>query len=193
MRFKTTVGPKNAFIDLFTNGDDSKVGELHLSRRNGFLVARWIHVEPELRRHQWGTRLWEKGLEVARAQGVQLASDKTRSPFAEAFWRKQERRGRAECVQHGRGIYHAPVVRNLALDMRRACRLELAEFKASGGSLLREEGLWITRCTLGKVRAALRASPKPEGLPGSPYWPCRRWAIRPTYAGDSLAALRRVR
>lgn len=189
MRLKLAVGPKNTSIDLLANGDDSKVGELYLTRQNGFLVGRWIHVEPELRQRGWGTRLWEEGLRVARAQGVQLTSDKTRSPFVEAFWRKQAARGRAECVQPGRGIYHTPPVHNLVHDMRRACGLELRAMQAHGSFIGEDPQVWLDRCTLRKVRAALKSAPKPDaGTP--PGWPCRRWGIRPTYAGSSLAGVR---
>jgi GNAT superfamily N-acetyltransferase len=192
MRFKTHVGPKITSIDLFANGDDSKVGELHLARVNAhLLVGRWIHVEPELRRYGWGTRLWEQGLRVARAQGLQLASDKTRSPFMEAFWRKQAAKGRAECIQRGRGTYHTPPLLNLATDMRRACAFDMRMAQAQGTFPLSEnEKLWLDRCVLTRVRAALRHAPKPAGKPNDQHWPCRRWGIRPTYAGSALDGLR---
>jgi len=48
----------------------------------------------------YGTKLYEKFLEVACAKGLKLSSDTTRSEASEGFWQKQVRKGRARCTSY---------------------------------------------------------------------------------------------
>ncbi|NJN63563.1 MAG: GNAT family N-acetyltransferase [Acidobacteria bacterium] len=54
-----------------------------------------------------GTRLWEAVASQACAEGRPLVSDDLRSRYAEAFWRKQEVKGRAQCLP-GKGDVYKP-------------------------------------------------------------------------------------
>ena len=60
-------------------------------------VAR-IDVDESVRRQGIGTKLYERAAKVAceARYGKPLASDTSRSPLSEGFWRKQERKGRAQ-------------------------------------------------------------------------------------------------
>ena len=114
-----------------------------------------------------GTKLYEAAAQFAARQGCQLISDRDRSPFAEAFWRKQERKGRASCDRtrrsYGGHAYMDPLIAVTA--------------KCIDGSLSREHCAKI-----------LRDLPKPEGK----VWPCPVWALN-FPPPDSLAGVRRRR
>jgi GNAT superfamily N-acetyltransferase len=56
-----------------------------------------INVDRDLQRCGVGTRLYERAARIACKRGVKLRSDTSRSNKAEAFWRKQERKGRVVC------------------------------------------------------------------------------------------------
>jgi GNAT superfamily N-acetyltransferase len=57
-----------------------------------------INVNPEYQKQKLGTTLYETLLQEACADGRSLYSDETRSVFSEAFWRKQQTKGRAVCA-----------------------------------------------------------------------------------------------
>lgn len=62
------------------------------------LEVGYIQVDPEYRKHRLGTKLYEMALKEACKLRYEIESDSSRSAFAEAFWRKQVSKGRAECV-----------------------------------------------------------------------------------------------
>lgn len=71
-----------------------------------------VEVDPDYRSLKIGTRLYEHMLQYACRKGGILASDTLRSPFAEAFWRKQAAKGRAVCGRpdHFQGdVYMTPL------------------------------------------------------------------------------------
>lgn len=66
----------------------------------GNMMVRRIDVAPGSQRQRVGTGLYERAAKVAcKHYGAPLASDTDRSPRADAFWRKQEAKGRAKRVQ----------------------------------------------------------------------------------------------
>jgi GNAT superfamily N-acetyltransferase len=77
--------------------------------REGLEVS-GIKLVPAAQRRRLGTKLYEVAAEAACTLGLPLVSDDVRSPFAEAFWRKQTSKGRAYPVE-GRGhVYAGPRV-----------------------------------------------------------------------------------
>lgn len=64
----------------------------------------YVEVEPPYRQRRWGTKLYEEARAMTCELGKPLSSDTTRSEFSEAFWRKQNEKGRARCVA-GEGEY----------------------------------------------------------------------------------------
>jgi GNAT superfamily N-acetyltransferase len=58
-----------------------------------------IFVEPEYRKRGVATRLYEAAAKLScKKYNLPLASDETRSPEADSFWRKQAAKGRARAV-----------------------------------------------------------------------------------------------
>ena len=56
-----------------------------------------------------GTRLYEKMYKTACSNGARLVSDDGRTDFSEGFWKKQQRKGRAYCVNknvRGRRLHY---------------------------------------------------------------------------------------
>jgi len=98
-------------IDRCTNARDPDVVSLR-AMRNGRIVGRMdvyegdrhgeltvgvVEVEKAHRKQRVGTQLYEGAVREACRRKLTLASDTMRSPFAEAFWRKQQLKGRAFC------------------------------------------------------------------------------------------------
>lgn len=79
--------------------------------REGLEVS-GIKLVPGMQRKGLGTKLYEVAADAACDLGLPLVSDQVRSPFAEAFWRKQRAKGRAYAVEGGRGgsVYPGPRV-----------------------------------------------------------------------------------
>lgn len=98
-------------IERCTNANDPEVVSLRAKRdgrtvgrmdvyegeRRGELTVGIIDVERAHRKQRVGTQLYEGAVREACRRGLALASDSMRSPFAEAFWRKQQAKGRAFC------------------------------------------------------------------------------------------------
>jgi GNAT superfamily N-acetyltransferase len=63
-----------------------------------------VEVNPALRRCGVGTRLYTYLAKWACTQNKPLVSDTLRSPAAEAFWAKQQRKARAICVPLQPGV-----------------------------------------------------------------------------------------
>jgi len=87
------------------------------------MKVRQINVVPGAQRQRIGTGLYERAAKIAcKEYGVPLASDTDRSAKAEAFWKKQEAKGRAERRESRHGEYYAlscPAPRSLAGARRR--------------------------------------------------------------------------
>lgn len=95
-------------IEFIVMDGSRKAAEAELVERNGALVVGVIHVNSKHRRTGVGTKLYEAMLEEACSRGMTLQSDVDRTPYAEAFWRKQVSQGRAMCGGEGRGNYVEP-------------------------------------------------------------------------------------
>lgn len=85
--------------------DGKRVGSADLDTDRGAVVVGMIEVAPGARRAGVGTRLYEAAVRVGCRIGLEVTSDSMRSSYAEAFWRKQEAKGRAVCVP-GRGKFY---------------------------------------------------------------------------------------
>lgn len=69
-----------------------KVGEINVVKKRGGV----------------GTRLYEAAVRIGCKAGLAVASDSMRSPFAEAFWRKQVSKGRATCERGPSRVHRVP-------------------------------------------------------------------------------------
>lgn len=88
--------------------DGAVVGKAVLDTARGRVIVGEIEVADEARRSGVGTALYEAAVKVGCRAGLDVSSDSFRSPYAEAFWRKQVAKGRATCIS-GRGeVYDAP-------------------------------------------------------------------------------------
>jgi hypothetical protein len=140
-----------------------------------------------------GTKLYELGFEAARRLGCTLASDTTRSPYAEAFWRKQERKGRAHCEAGGGRLPQPRVARSGEVFWSD----DILE-RARSHSRKIAPGMTPAQRALALKHHAVQAIP--EGLPrpkfhpelGRYRWPCHRYVLD-LPAPRSLGALGRVK
>lgn len=70
------------------------------ARKRKIVMVGQSWVAAKHRRKGFGTALYEAAAQAAcEIFGAPLASGESRSAAAEAFWRKQERKGRAQCTQ----------------------------------------------------------------------------------------------
>jgi hypothetical protein len=150
------------------------VAVLELTRNHSIgdaVTASTVEIfDPKLRRARWGTKLYERGLELACRHGMTFVSSSMRSEFSEAFWRKQVRKGRARCLR-------STGKNKLVGSYYRIPKMELLE-----------HGL-----TEAEVRAAIKKLPKPKrDLDGEGFWGCPRYAIKSSTCGrPSLDGVRR--
>jgi predicted GNAT family acetyltransferase len=79
---------------IVTDGQ-RQVGALSAAPQHKRLTVNHVFVNPEHQRCGIATRLYEIAGQYACANGVQLASDVTRSDEADLFWQKQVTKGRA--------------------------------------------------------------------------------------------------
>lgn len=84
-------------------GEGTISGTLRADRDDGALHVKAITVDATARRCGVGTKLYEQIASVACAEGAELRSDRRRTGYSEAFWRKQSKKGRARC-NPGSGI-----------------------------------------------------------------------------------------
>lgn len=101
------IDKKTAYGFRFMAYDERRhyIGQIKVGVFPEFVRVTESHVDPELRRRGFGTKLYEAAAHFACSEyGVPLASDTIRSRAAEHFWRKQLRKKRARCV--GRGGKH---------------------------------------------------------------------------------------
>jgi hypothetical protein len=166
-------------FDVFANGRHAGGVDLTFEARRA-VVSR-IRVAPSDRGEGSGTLLYEAALAAACKEGIPLSSDDYRSRFAEAFWRKQHRKGRAVCTKRedGADVYGAPVTEILH-ELRRGCLRQ------------RYDAVWAERCAQAKLKAMTATLPEPSWRPGTgkPYWPCACWTIPLSKCGSSLDGLR---
>jgi len=180
--FTYTVCPSEHGFTLaaFPAGSDTR----NPSQRVGYLK---ITYEPLKKRYMVGlvkvvekfqgrglaTRLYERGLALScKPQGRHtaraLSSDLVRSVFAEAFWRKQERKGRARCVP-GHGVYYSTP-------------LDQLDYALTTGRITAKEYAQRTR--------GLPSPPKEVATvygERTPVWPCERYEITCASRPKSLA------
>lgn len=136
-----------------------------------------IRVRPAEQQKKLGTVIYEIFADLACRQNKTLISDLTRSPFAEAFWRKQERKGRASC--------NAP-------NKEKDDNVYLEPVKYTAQELCPNwPELEAKKCRVRKERELLAKLPRPEVDPerGRTYWPCERYALNASACGSTLEAL----
>jgi hypothetical protein len=129
-----------------------------------------------------GTKLYEAAFTEACLEGKLLVSDSMRSRYAEAFWRKQVRKGRAYCLRAGRGVVYNAPLNAMKKQLLETCRKTLTEEQAQ-------------LCARGRMQTFLESLPQPLVDPQShpdiaEYWPCFQWALDPQKCGSSLEGLR---
>jgi GNAT superfamily N-acetyltransferase len=77
--------PPDGWVGQVTIKEDASVGD--------------VHVLSSYRRRGLATQLYERAAQIACTKiGNPLHSDVERSGYAQAFWEKQERKGRARCL-----------------------------------------------------------------------------------------------
>lgn len=137
----------------------------HLGRKA--TEATFIDVAPGYRGLRVGTALYEAAADDACMSGRTLISDETRSRYAEAFWQKQLRKGRAECHGKGGDVYALPwgVVESKWHTRMRAAKTPLAKER------LRR-----------RLDEMDRALPHPDVDSG--LWGCRRFVLKPDVCGE---------
>jgi GNAT superfamily N-acetyltransferase len=146
--------------------------EVHKRTRQGrskdTLKVSYIEVDPSQRKTRVGTLLYDALLAEACERGMPLTSDTLRSHFAEAFWRKQRKKGRATCVRGGGGVFQVPL-------------RELQKERDTGKISTKAYNETIARL------------PKPTKTDeyGRPMWSCRRYEIDNTCDVETLAGLKR--
>lgn len=140
------------------------------------LVVKLIDIPLAARGARLGTKLYEYALKLACKEDRLLASDTMRSSFAEAFWRKQEAKGRATCLQDeiGGQYYRSPLV-------------ELRDARDTG-EISTRQFLEITK-NLPKPLPAIDTDSDPR----SPRWPCAQYVVKGPCATRTLARLPRRR
>jgi hypothetical protein len=111
----------------------------------------YIEVKEALRGSGVGTVLYEQMLAEACEANALFRSDSHRSPFAEAFWRKQERKGRATCYAGKGGTEYLTPMRELVRDLRQG-KVSQEKFDEMTRNLpVSDEGKWpCARFVIGK-------------------------------------------
>ena len=105
---RVTACLKSSAVELTARRNGREVGHAFLDTVKGSIVVGEIEVEEAARRGGVGTRLYEAAVAVGCRAGLPVASDSMRSPYAEAFWRKQQNKGRAACVPGRGSVYDQP-------------------------------------------------------------------------------------
>lgn len=114
-----------------------------------------------------GTALYEVALEHACSEGIRIHSDFYRSHFAEAFWRKQFKKGRARCVKRNRpeirryNVFYAP------LESARGLIEEACVRRYPGNARAQ-------RTCVREGHAPFKSLPRPT----KGAWPCHVWGFR---------------
>jgi len=151
------------------NGRSIGVAEAYQDGQNYVVGAIELdESEVQKKRTGTGTRLYEQVTRDACSMGLRLSSDTLRSHFAEAFWRKQQTKGRAVCTPGDGEVYVGPVA-----ALKR---------KARDGTISKEQ-----------YEALTEKLPRPDGAaPGKPgTWPCARYTVPRPCAHETLAGVRK--
>lgn len=147
-------------IDV-SDENGNRVGEMQIYEKPDYLFVGHSQVlDPKLRKLGIGTTMYEAALKTACALGKPLGSDSMRSHFAEAFWRKQEMKGRAVCVEKVGKVYNSPLK-----EATRSKRTKVVE----------------------ALKASLPTPAKNDE--GGEYWPCKRYEVKSPCTTTSLAGL----
>lgn len=179
-----------SFMLTATDKTGRPVGELQLesstSRGNTIARVASIDVIPSAQRSGVGTALYEEALAVSCAQGLRLISDFARSPYAEAFWRKQKKKQRAVCIQpNPKGSfsknYFGGNIEKRAAEFEHECYELHRDFARADA------------CIRSRLRGLLKGLPRPSRSDGGFYWPCGSYGIRKEICkgSGSLKGLRR--
>lgn len=145
-----------------------------------------INVDPEYQKQKLGTTLYETLLQEACADGRSLYSDETRSVFSEAFWRKQQTKGRAVCAIDNS---HTQASNYLTSPLWSAMERIEDECAKTLGKNTKE----FRVCSETRIEELKAKLPKPIPM-GSEYiarWPCFRWKIEPGACGSTLEGLKK--
>jgi hypothetical protein len=130
-----------------------------------WLVAATAEVDFDRRRSGRMTRLYEIAAEDACRDGRRLVSDIIRSPFAEAFWRKQRRKGRASCLRRNSDGLYNNYLNNPFHDLEEHIAQE--HHNAYG-----EPDYTYAAAAIEAIKHKL---PKPRK---GRYWSCQRWGLK---------------
>lgn len=82
---------------------DALVGRLELREHGEGLKITRARIEAKLKRCGLGTKLYDRAVSLATEQGKRIVSDSARTPSNDAFWRRMQKRGRAECIDSSGG------------------------------------------------------------------------------------------
>lgn len=90
-----------AYLRAYINGERAAAMNLAEAfvRDDAVLVVENVIVKDEYQRCGIGTKLYERAMQLACADGIQLASDEIRSDQSEGFWKKQLSKRRAKCIR----------------------------------------------------------------------------------------------
>lgn len=170
-RCESSIAGEPTLYRAKRNGRSIGVAEAYRDGRNYVVGAIELDdAEVQKKRTGTGTRLYEAVTRDACAMGLRLSSDTLRSHFAEAFWRKQQAKGRAVCVPGAGEVYVGPVA-----ALKR---------KARDGAISREQ-----------YEALTEKLPRPDGAePGKPgEWPCAHYTVPRPCAHATLEGVRKRR
>lgn len=182
--FKFSVKRDDSQAELIVKKDGEVVANAILMKSYlGVYKVATIEVLPEFRRKKLGTVLYEDMTALSCEEKMPVRSDELRSRFAEAFWRKQEQKGRATCFKTGSkgDVYREPeaVLEN---EIRLKCASQFSD-----SARARE-------CTEKKLSTVYKDLPQPAIQEGwGSYWPCSYYELKPDACGSSLEGMKRRR
>lgn len=128
-----------------------------------------IRAAKSIAHKKLGTALYEKASSFACAKNATLVSDMMRSHYAEAFWQKQERKGRASCeaINTHREPINAKPVADQLLEAKRACE-DKHGFQNQKA---------VQFCLKQKRETLLARLPQPKTDGRVIYWPCLQYKL----------------
>lgn len=86
-------------FDAMVTGRDERIGVLATERTDDGIAVSSVWVDPGFQRCGIGTTLYTAAAQWACSEGHRLRSDDVRSADSQGFWEKQERKGRAVCLE----------------------------------------------------------------------------------------------
>ena len=132
------------------------------------MIATQATVPYPLRRAGVGTAMYELALQRSCKKRLLLRSDRERSPFIEAFWRKQASKGRARCLTRNHAgennVWDAPLEAELERIASMCSAMHPGDFQAARA---------CARDRADILRGALPA-PRHHGR----GWPCLFWGLK---------------